>query len=62
MESANPDNTWGGGVLSMCMAVVVWPWTLAFLQCRDGARRVFTNQVPAPSAKRREVFGEAYEG
>ena len=35
----------GGGVLSLCMAVVVIPQTLAFLLCRDGARRVFTNQT-----------------
>ena len=27
------------------MAVVVRPWTLASLLCRDGARRVFTNQL-----------------
>ena len=41
-------------------------WTLTPLQCRAGARRVFpqTRQVvlPAPSAKRREVFGESHEG
>ena len=42
--------------------------TLASLICRDGARRVFTNISPtrqtllAPSAKRREVFGDSHEG
>ena len=38
---------------------------LASLLCRDGARRVFTNQRPtllAPSAKRREVLGESHQG
>ena len=32
----------GGGVLSLCMAVVVWPQTLASLLCQDESRRVFT--------------------
>ena len=27
-----------------CVTVVVWPWTLAFLRCRDGARRVLTTR------------------
>ena len=42
-----------------CMAIAV-----ASLQCRDGARRVFTDQgeLFAPSAKRRKVFGESHEG
>ena len=33
------------------------------LQCRDGARRVLADQqaLLAPSAKRREVFGESHE-
>ena len=34
----------GGGLLMSCMATVVSPSTLASLQCRDGARRVFTGQ------------------
>ena len=57
----------GGGVYSLsCLAAVVWPLTLAALQCRDGARRVFTEKAYIdclrPSAKRREVFGEAQVG
>ena len=42
----------GGGVLNLCMAVVVWPQTLASLLCRDGARRVFTNQADIGCTKR----------
>ena len=33
------------GVLISCVAVVLRPWTLVSLQCRDGAREVFTDQV-----------------
>ena len=52
----------GGGVLILRMAVVLQPSTLASILCRDGARRVFANQaLLAPSAKRREVFGESHE-
>ena len=37
-------------------------YTLASLQCRDGARRAFTDQADTvPSAKRREVFGVSRE-
>ena len=44
-----------------CMAVVVSPWTLAPLQCRDGASRVFTDQVDfgrfyTKREAKREVF------
>lgn len=49
------------------MAAVACPLTLASLQCRDETRRVFTDQVDianthAPSAKRREAFGESHDG
>ena len=39
--------------------------TLATLQCRDGARRAFTDRADISRAKRekrREVFGESHEG
>ena len=37
--------------------------TLAYQQRRDGARRVFRHcSFLASSAKRRELFGESYEG
>ena len=39
------DQGYGRGVLKSCMAAVVRSWTLASLQCRDGARRVFTDQA-----------------
>ena len=49
----------GGGVYSIeemypisCMAVVVWPQTLASLQCRDGACRVFADQADIACTKR----------
>ena len=32
-------------VLMSCMAIVVWPSILASLQCRDEARRIFTDQA-----------------
>ena len=35
------------------MVVVVRPWTLASPQCRDGARRVFTDEADIASTKRR---------
>ena len=35
-----------------CMAVVVWPLTLAPLQSRDGACRVFTDQANIACTKR----------
>ena len=42
-----------GGVLSLCMAVVVRQYTLASLLLgRDGARRVFTNQAYIACTKR----------
>ena len=47
------------------MVVVVWPWTLASLHCRDGARRVFTTQADIACTKRevkRELLGESREG
>ena len=42
-----------GGVYSFsCMVVVVWQETLASLQCRDGARRVFSDQADTACTKR----------
>ena len=41
-----------GGVLSLCTAVVIWPWTLASLLCQDGARRAFNNQADIACTKR----------
>ena len=41
-----------GEVLMTCMAVVVWPWNLASLQCRDGAQWVFTDQAGIACTKR----------
>lgn len=42
-----------GGYSLLCIAVVVCPYTLASLSCRDGACRVLTDQkLLAPSAKR----------
>ena len=35
-----------------CMAVVVWPWNLASLQCRNGAQWVFTDQAGIACTKR----------
>ena len=52
----------GGGILSLCVAVVVWPKTLASLVYQYGARQVFTNQADITGAKRREVFVESHEG
>ena len=54
----------GGILVSVsCMAVVVWPWTLASLTCRDGARRIFadlgrTMTVFALQQERREAKRE----
>ena len=39
------------------MAVVVSPYTLASLQCRDGARRVFTGQADIACTKREAPLG-----
>ena len=69
-------NAEGGGVHSMtCHAWLHSRMTIdtadrpshPYNECRDGARRVFTDQgdtsLLAPSAKRRdEVFGESHEG
>ena len=41
MRTTTTTTTYGWGVLMPCMAVVIRPWTLASLQRRDGARRVF---------------------
>ena len=48
-----------------CMAVEVWPKTLASLQCRDGERRVATNQADIICTNRegkREAYGDPHEG
>ena len=58
---------WEGGVCVLIsrMAVALRPWNLAFLQCRDGARRVFADQAKTarggyfeavPSPSRRPLF------
>ena len=41
-----------GGVFASCMVVVEWPKTLASLQCRDNAGRVFTDQADIACNKR----------
>ena len=44
-----------------CMVAVIWPWTLASRQCRDGARRVFTDQAAIACTTleaKREIFGD----
>ena len=33
------------GVIIACMTLALRPWTLAFLQCRDGIGRGFTDQA-----------------
>ena len=51
-------NDWQGRCTSLsCMTVVVWPWTLASLQCRDGARRVFTDHADIVCIKREAPWG-----
>ena len=60
-EGGGKEKVGVGGVLSMCMAVVVWPWTLAPLQCHVGFSPT-RQALLAPSAKRREEFGELHEG
>ena len=48
-----------------CIGMIVWAWALASLRCRDGARRVLTDQVQAllaSSAKHRQVLDEWHEG
>ena len=42
----------GEGYSLSSMAVVVRPYTLAPLQCRDGARRVVADQADIASTKR----------
>ena len=40
-----------------CIAAVVWPSSLAFLQCRDGACRVFSDQADMACTKRKAPRG-----
>ena len=46
-----------GGVLNLCMAVVLRPLTLAHLQCRDGPRWIFTDQADIACTKREAPGG-----
>ena len=44
--------SWGGVYSLSCMTVVVWPYTLASLKCRDRARRqIFTDQADIADTK-----------
>ena len=57
----------GRGVCSIsCMTIAVLPWTLASLQGRDEACRVFTDQEDFASCTKRvakrDVFDESHEG
>ena len=66
MHSRGSEGGGGGGaVLIVRIAVIVWSYTVASVQRRDAERVGFlpTRQTSrAPSAKRREVFGESHQG
>ena len=48
----------GEGVYSLwCMTVVVWPYTLASLHCRGGARRVLADQADSTCTKSKTPWG-----
>ena len=59
-ECKSKGMAWRGGEVwdsLSCIAVVAWPQTLPSLYCRDGARRVFTDQADIGSTKREAPCG-----
>lgn len=53
IETNGTGRDWeGGGALILCIAVVVWPLILAFLQCYHGARRACIDQEGTAYTKR----------